>query len=687
MSGREDDSAGWSVNRSRRWRAGPALPMPRRAAAPVALLLALAALLLQATPASAVWHGRAPTQTARGSNTELVMSGTGPGEAVNGFIANPGSTFDPVVDGYPDGNPTAADGFTPKGEGFAGIILGRPTDGSPEVNLYCIDILTATFGGIGYELGTWDSTTVPNVGYVARLLNEYYPNTNQPADAPSDYQRAAAVQAAIWFFTDRYVVSTSDRLYDEVVKIVDHIRLAGPVGEQPPPTLTITPSHVSGPAHKVLGPFTVTTNHPPATVTATGGSMFSDSAGTVPIAQDASVPSGTEIWVRSTGESTAVLQATSKATVPTGNVYVYDGNTGGVTDAQHLILAKEATLTSTVQGTAEFLAPGSLVVKKTIAGDAAGSQARVVIHVACDDGVARPDFVIPAGAPAGTTSRTYRHIAAGTTCTVIETSNGGDVGTGVVVTGDGQEVAIPAGGDETVQITDTYSHVSGPSSLLVTKTIAGPLAGHQGPVTIQVVCNGTTLSPDFVIPAGTPAGSVSQSFDNIPAGSMCTVTETADGATDTVAATVSGNDQTVAVPAGEVVPVNVMDVYAHTAHLDGEPDVPEAPSGYLKVTKTIAGPAAGKQGRIAILVDCGGPIYNYAFLIPAHRHAGSVSRIFPDLPTGSNCTVTETADGQTNAVTITTTGKRQKVTIPTNRGITVRLSDTVFDVSAVAVTG
>ena len=33
----------------------------------------------------------APTRTARGSNTQLVMSGTGPGEAVTGFIANPGN--------------------------------------------------------------------------------------------------------------------------------------------------------------------------------------------------------------------------------------------------------------------------------------------------------------------------------------------------------------------------------------------------------------------------------------------------------------------------------------------------------------------------------------------------------------------------------------------------------------------
>ena len=611
------------------------------------------------------------------------MSGTGPGEAVSGFIANGNSTFDPVVDGYPDGNPTEADGFTRKDEGFAGIILGRPTDRSPEVNLYCIDILTDTYAGIGYTLGTWDASTVPNVDYVARLLNEYYPNTNQPATAPSDYQRAAAVQAAIWFFTDRFVVNTSDRVYGEVVQIVDQIIKAGPLPEQPAPSLTITPSDLSGPAGSVIGPFTVSTNHPPATVNATGGDMFANAAATEPIPQGASVPDGQKIWLRSTGESKAVLQATSKAIVPTGNVYVYDGNTSGVTDAQHLILAKEATLTSTVQGTAEFLTPGSLVVRKTIAGDAAGSQARVVIRVACDDGVDRRDFVIPAGTPAGDSSRTYRNIPAGTTCTVIETSNGSVVGTDVVVTGDGQEVAIPAGGSVSVDITDTYSHVSGSNSLLVTKTIAGPLAGHQGTVTIEVVCNGTPLSPELVIPAGTPAGSVSYSFDDIPTGSMCTVMETVDGATATVAATVSGNDQTVTVPAGAVATVNVMDVYGHTGFA---PEVP-GPFGSLKVTKTIAGPADRHHGRISILVDCGSPLYTYAFLIPAHTGPGSVSRYYPDLPAESRCTVTETTDGHTATVAVGATGRHHKVTIAADSEVTVHITDTFLGVRAVSVTG
>ena len=59
--------------------------------------------------------------------------------------------------------------------------------------------------------------------------------------------------------------------------------------------------------------------------------MFSDAAGTVPIANGATVPSGQKIWVRSTGPSSVVLEATATATVPSGNVYLYDGKPAGST--------------------------------------------------------------------------------------------------------------------------------------------------------------------------------------------------------------------------------------------------------------------------------------------------------------------------------------------------------------------
>ena len=234
----------------------------------VPVLVALVALIVQAAPAGAVFRTPGPPAQ-RAKDSQLVMTGTGPGQGVAGFIAAPESTFDPVTQPYPPGNPTT--GFNPLNEPFAGIIHAEPPGGGAQHSLYCIDILTATYPGIGYKLGTWNATNVPNVGYVARLLNEYYPNTDEPASLTDVNQKAAAVQAAIWFFTDKYVLNTSDPLRPDVIAIVDHIKAEGPLIEAPPPSLTITPSSASVPAGKVSGPFTVTSSAGNATVTVTGG--------------------------------------------------------------------------------------------------------------------------------------------------------------------------------------------------------------------------------------------------------------------------------------------------------------------------------------------------------------------------------------------------------------------------------
>src|SRR5205085_3701546 len=99
---------------------------------------------------------------------------------------------------------------------------------------------------------------VRNVGYVARLLSEFYPNTNEPSALTNLNQRAAAVQAAIWFFSDRYVLNTGDPLHDTVVAITNQIRAEGPLVQPPPPTLIVTPPSISGPAGTIVGPYTVT---------------------------------------------------------------------------------------------------------------------------------------------------------------------------------------------------------------------------------------------------------------------------------------------------------------------------------------------------------------------------------------------------------------------------------------------
>jgi len=635
----------------------------KRAGLAVASTTALAILAMTVPSALAVVVTPTPPSVGAttGSNTQMTLTDIGPGHGVTGLIADADNPYDPATAPYPTTDPVI--GFTPKDESFAGIITGTPTGTGPALKLYCIDILTNTYLGFGYQLGTWDSANVPNVGYVARTLQEYYPTTNEPASLTSAADKAAAVQAAIWYFSDRYVLSTSDPLHDAVAAIVAAVQAAGPLVQPPPPSLAIAPATLSGPAGSVLGPYTVTSSLAAATVTAIGADMFSDATATTPIANGATVPSGTKIWLKSTGPANAVLQATADATVPTGNVYLYDGNSFPDT-AQKLILAETTTLTTTVTATAQFLAPGSLLVKKTIAGPAAGQQGTVTIHTVCGGTALSPDLVIPAGSAAATYSRTYTGIAAGSLCTVTETANGSTSTVVVTVTGDGQQVSVPSGSTATASLADTYDLA--PGALEVDKLIAGPAAGQQGEVTIHAVCDGTPRSPDFVIPAGSPAGAYSHIFTGIPAGSSCTVTETTDGSTSTVTVTVTGSGQTVTVPAGGTATASLTDTY------DFAP-------GSVVVSKTIAGPGAGTQGEVVLHTVCDGTALSPDLVIPAGSAAGIYSQTYTGIAAGSLCTVTETADGHVGPLTAMLTGDLQ-VTVPAGGTVTASLTNTYAQV-------
>ena len=209
------------------------------------------------------------------------------------------------------------------------------------------------------------------------------------------------MQAAIWFFTDRYVLRTDDPLHAAVQAIVTAVISAGAVPQPQAPTLTITPASGEGPVGQTIGPFTVTSSVA-ATVTATGATMWTAASGGQQIADGASLPSGTtQIWLKSTGTAaTATLSAQATATVPSGNVYLYSGNNPNVTSAQKLILAESATLKTTVSAEADFT--GSLEADKTIAGQSGGNQGAITISVNCDKGPSNlPAFNIPAGTAKG----------------------------------------------------------------------------------------------------------------------------------------------------------------------------------------------------------------------------------------------------------------------------------------------
>ena len=196
-----------------------------------------------------------------------------------------------------------------------------------------------------------------------------------------------------------------------------------------------------------------------------------------------------------------------------------DGSTSTVdvtvtSDGQPVTIPANGSAAATITDTYTE-ANGSLTVNKTIDGPA-GQQGEIVIAVSCNGNVL-DDFVIPAGAAAGTYTHDYRDLPAGSQCTVLETADGSSGNVAVVKRGSGIVVTIPAGAEATVDLTDHYES----GALVVNKTLTGGAAESQGEVRIAVTCNeaGTqTTQPDFVIPAGTPAGTVSMSYPNILAG-------------------------------------------------------------------------------------------------------------------------------------------------------------------------
>ncbi len=98
-----------------------------------------------------------------------------------------------------------------------------------------------------------------------------------------------------------------------------------------------------------------------------------------------------------------------------------------------------------------------------------------------------------------------------------------------------------------------------------------------------------------MISAGAPAGTTSHTYTDIAAGSQCKVTETQDGSSSTVSVIVTGDGQTVSIPAGGTANVGITDTYSL---------VP----GSLVVNKLISGAAAGSQGQVTITVSATGQL-------------------------------------------------------------------------------
>ena len=198
------------------------------------------------------------------------------------------------------------------------------------------------------------------------------------------------------------------------------------------------------------------------------------------------------------------------------------------------------------------------------------------------------------------------------------------------------------------------------------KIITGPAAGQQGAVTIGVTCR-HHVPARLHHPGGGRGGPCAAALSRHPGWLRCArVSETANGATSTVTVTV------VVDPASQP---------GYRSHGQGRPRGRDRhlrlrEPGSLVVTKTIAGPAAGQQGDVAILVLCGGPTNLFALQIRRRPRPGPVPRSFDGIPAGSTCTVIEVIDGTTETVSVAGVGSGQQVAITPGGVATASLTDT-----------
>lgn len=489
--------------------------------------IALAALVL--FPLAPAAHARlgdeAPVGDATyGANTEIVLTGLGSGQNVTGFQPPTVITPDPLA-AYPDTPPA---GYTSVST-FAGTLeTAAVSDPSLTAEMYCINLRVSTQVGIGYASGTWEESNVPNIGYVTYILNNYFPTVPTAPGGLTPDQQGAAVQAAIWFFTDGFILGTEPAaVRTATAAIIAAAQAAGPVVEPPAPDVTITPPAASAADGTAAGPYVVAAEGAAeVTVTVpTGYAMYTDASATTALPSPSTVASGTSIWVTGPGVTgvETVLSARAEVTVQRGEVYLYDGNTPSVSDAQRLILAQTTILDAVASATAEFFAVGELTVNKAFAGPAVGEQGAIQLIIDCG-----APYTFTADIPAGTSATqtfTYSGIPAGSTCTVTEPTTGATAA--VSVTTDAPQDVVLAQEGSAVTVTNTVDFL--PGGLNVVKVVTGTGAGLQSDISVAVSCeNG--LEETLVIPAGSAAGDYVESFTDLPAGTVCTVTESASGA-------------------------------------------------------------------------------------------------------------------------------------------------------------
>lgn len=382
-------------------------------------VVAAALVFVGALPAAAIYTD--PVTPQAGFITEVTITGTQFPSNVTGEL----TTVGPVPAPYP------ATGASVEAVSPQLITIADPSTGATS-SAYCIDFSTETGLGAGYTIGEWDEANVPHLTYINYILTNYFPfNTTNPISALTPAQQVAAVQTAIWYFSDGFVLATgTDPVIRNATALVVQAALdSGGLPEPALPTLSIDPPTAELPTTgEVVGPFTVSGTITGNLDVSLGVDVFFDAAATQPVTAADPIPPGTQLWARWTGPALPIngFRITGITSLTQGTVYLYDPDSSGLEAAQKLVLAQTATLPIRAGVRVTSYAAGALTVEKSITGTGAGLQDAITIRLTCTPALPPgiPDTAIIAAGATSADPIVFTGIPDGASCTISEPVTG-----------------------------------------------------------------------------------------------------------------------------------------------------------------------------------------------------------------------------------------------------------------------
>ena len=251
--------------------------------------------------------------------------------------------------------------------------LFRLNIGGENAAAFCIDAVTSignlpvTFGETDFSSAITDPVKRKQI---LQILAHYGPNGpggyTGAARGPVGHtisgnpgEMAAAVQAAIWHFSDGATLlntsPTSSAEYAMYTTIVNAVKAPGnPLGDPSAPTVSLDilePGVTEAPAGELVGPYTISSTAASVTVTKGAGVTLHNSDGSE--ITKTTFANGETFYLKRASQGSGEVTASANAEVKAGRAFVYKNPN----ERQKIILATNAIVTVTDKATAKWNKP------------------------------------------------------------------------------------------------------------------------------------------------------------------------------------------------------------------------------------------------------------------------------------------------------------------------------------------